>query len=107
VVLAAAGYPERPRSGDRIAGLDDAIGNGALVFHAGTVSAPDGGFLTRGGRVLSVVGQGADLSAARAAAERAVDSISFAGRQRRRDIAAELPEPAAGDQSGHPAVWAR
>ena len=36
IVLAAAGYPANPRTGDEIAGLDDAAATGALIFHAGT-----------------------------------------------------------------------
>jgi phosphoribosylamine-glycine ligase len=41
--------------------------------------------------VLTVVGQGSDLAAARAAAERAADAIEWDGMQRRRDIAADVP----------------
>jgi phosphoribosylamine--glycine ligase len=77
--------------GDRIAGLADAAGLGALVFHAGTRRAADGGYETNGGRILTVVGRGPDLTSARTAAERAASAISFAGFQRRRDIAADLP----------------
>ena len=53
-----------PRSGDAIDGLDEAARDaGALVFHAGTSrDAPDGTFATNGGRVLTVVGRGADLA---------------------------------------------
>ena len=47
---------------------------------------PDGGYGTNGGRVLTVVGRGADLAAARAVAERAADAIAFPGLQRRHDI---------------------
>jgi phosphoribosylamine--glycine ligase len=87
VVLAAAGYPEGPRRGDRIDGLDDAAASGALVFHAGTTSDPaDGGWRTAGGRVLTVVARGADLAEAAGAADRAADAITFDGMQRRRDI---------------------
>jgi phosphoribosylamine--glycine ligase len=57
------------------------------VFHAGTVRGPDGTLRTKGGRVLTVVGLGPDLGAARVAAEGAIDRIRFAGMQRRRDIA--------------------
>ncbi len=94
IVAAAAGYPGRSRSGDPIAGLDDAAAEGALVFHAGTAVDADGTFRTSGGRVLSVVGRGPDVAGARAAAECAIERIHFAGLQRRRDIAAELPAPA-------------
>ena len=82
VVLASPGYPEAPRTGEPIRGLAEAD---SLVFHAGT--RRDGKrILTDGGRVLSVVGRGSDLSSARDAAYRAVESIRFSGRQFRTDI---------------------
>ncbi len=90
VVLAARGYPASPKRGDPISGIEAARSGGALVFHAGTFGRPGGGFGTNGGRVLTVVGRGADLAAARAAAERGTASISWDGLVRRRDIAAEL-----------------
>jgi len=89
IVLAAAGYPERPRAGDPIRGLADAAATGALVFHAGTTRDADGTVRTSAGRVLSVVGRGADLAAAREAGTTAADLIQAAGLQRRRDIALE------------------
>jgi phosphoribosylamine---glycine ligase len=95
IVLAAAGYPAAPRSGDAITGLAEASARGGLVFHAGTARDADGTWRVRGGRVLTVVGLGADLVAARAAAERAVDAIDFDGLQRRHDIAAAAPTPRA------------
>lgn len=101
IVLAAAGYPDAPRRGDAIAGIEAARARGALVFHAGTAERPGGGFATRGGRVLTVVGRGADLAAARQEAERAADAIAWDGAQRRRDIALRLPAPAAA--AGSPA----
>jgi phosphoribosylamine--glycine ligase len=96
-VLAADGYPGDPRRGDPIEGLDAAEAGGALVFHAGTVARrrPEGGFGTNGGRVLAVVGRGPDLAAARDRAERAADTVVFEGAQRRHDIAADAPAPAA------------
>jgi phosphoribosylamine--glycine ligase len=89
IVLAAAGYPDQPRAGDAISGLD-ASGQmaeepNALVFHGATARAGDG-YVTQGGRVLTVVGRGADLAAATAAAERAADGIAWPGMQRRHDI---------------------
>ncbi|HEY5629649.1 MAG TPA: phosphoribosylamine--glycine ligase, partial [Candidatus Limnocylindrales bacterium] len=94
IVLAARGYPGDPRRGEPIAGIDVARDQGALVFHAGTVARPGGGYGTNGGRVLTVVGRGASLGDARDVAERAADAISWDGMQRRHDIARELPEPA-------------
>ncbi len=95
IVLAAEGYPGTPKRGVSIEGIEAAQADGALVFHGGTVGRPGGGYGTNGGRVLTVVGRGADLPAARDAAERAADLISWEGMQRRRDIAAVLP-PGAG-----------
>jgi phosphoribosylamine--glycine ligase len=86
IVLAAAGYPEAPRRGDVIAGLDEASAMGALIFHAGTKRPTGGGFATDGGRVLAVVGRGPDVAVARSVAERAADLVTWPGMQRRRDI---------------------
>ena len=91
IVLAAKGYPGDPRRGDPIDGLEAAAERGALVFHAGTFGRPQGGFGTNGGRVITVVGRGPDLAAARTAAERAADAIGWDGQQRRHDIARDLP----------------
>ncbi len=92
VVLAAAGYPEHPRTGDPISGAD-----GETVFHAGTALDADGRLVTAGGRVLSAVGTGADLAAARAAAYDLAARISFEGGFYRHDIAerAAAGEPTA------------
>jgi phosphoribosylamine--glycine ligase len=86
LVLASAGYPESPRTGDPIAGLDAAPA-GAEVTHAGTRRREDGAIVTAGGRVLNVTALGADAAAARAAAYAAADTIHFDGRQIRQDIA--------------------
>jgi len=88
VVLAAAGYPESPRSGDPIEGLPTS-GNPAdadcLVFHAGTVER-NGRTLTSGGRVLCVTGLGDSVKIAQSRAYQAVETIRFAGMQYRGDI---------------------
>jgi phosphoribosylamine--glycine ligase len=89
VVLAAEGYPERPRAGDPIHGIDVARQSGALVFHAGTVER-EGRLVTRGGRVLSVVATAADPIMAAARAYAAADLIQFDGMQLRRDVALSL-----------------
>jgi len=90
IVLASAGYPGRPTTGDRIDGVAEALTGAALVFHAAS-RAVDGGWETAGGRVLAVVGRGADLATARDAAEAAADRISWPGMQRRHDIGASPP----------------
>jgi len=87
VVLAAAGYPEAPRKGDVIEGIELAAAQpGVQVFHAGTRLGDDGRLYTNGGRVLNVTGTGATLSEAIQRTYRAVDLIQFAGVQARRDI---------------------
>jgi phosphoribosylamine--glycine ligase len=91
VVLAAAGYPEMPRKGDPITGLDEARAAGATIFHAGTKRGDEGGFRTNGGRVLAVVGLGRTIAAARTTVEGAADCVAWDGMQRRHDIAARLP----------------
>ncbi len=87
VVLASGGYPGRYETGLPIGGLD-AVGDDALVFHAGTKAGPNGGAVTAGGRVLTVVGRSPNLAAARDAAYAAADKIAFTGSHMRRDIAA-------------------
>ncbi|MEM6108186.1 phosphoribosylamine--glycine ligase [Mycobacterium sp. 050272] len=81
VVLAAENYPGRPRVGDVITGSET---DG--VLHAGTARRDDGAIVSSGGRVLSVVGTGADLAGARAAAYRIIDSIRLPGSHFRTDI---------------------
>ncbi len=89
VVLASAGYPAAPTTGDPIAGLDRAAG--AELTHAGT-ALRDGVLVTAGGRVLNVTGLGPDPAAARRAAYAAADQITFDGRQVRQDIALRAVE---------------
>jgi phosphoribosylamine--glycine ligase len=86
VVLAADGYPQRPRIGDRITGLDEASAiDNVTIFHAGTKMADDG-FVTAGGRVLGVTATGGSLSDALRTAYSAVNRISWSGMQYRRDL---------------------
>jgi phosphoribosylamine---glycine ligase len=91
LVLASAGYPDAPRTGDPIDGLDDA--GGAEVTHAGTAER-DGAIVTAGGRVLNVTALGRTPQAAREAAYAAADRITFEGRQLRTDIALRAMERA-------------
>ena len=82
VVVAAEGYPGTPRLGDVISGAE-AEG----VLHAGTRRRDDGAVVSAGGRVLSVVGTGDDLSLARADAYRRLEGVHLAGSHHRTDIA--------------------
>ena len=86
VVLASGGYPGHYEKGQEIHGLADAEAIGALVFHAGT-AMKDGKLVTNGGRVLGVVGRGADISSAVDAAYAAATKISFKDAYYRKDIA--------------------
>ena len=88
VVLAAEGYPGVAMAGDEISGLEDAERMPrAYVLHAGTQTRADGGLVSAGGRVLDVVGTGADLAAARDAAYGAAARIRMRGGWYRTDIA--------------------
>ncbi|MGH8688459.1 MAG: phosphoribosylamine--glycine ligase [Burkholderiales bacterium] len=84
VVLAAHGYPESPRAGDRIEGLPAAAPD-CHVFHAGT-RVEGKHVVTRGGRVLCVTALGDNLRAARSRAYEAIERIRFDGMQYRKDI---------------------
>lgn len=97
VVLASEGYPDAPVTGRPLLGADPASAGEdgpTLVFHAGTRATRDG-HETSGGRVLTVVGRGVDLAAARAAAYRRLSDVELEGAQVRDDIAA--PRPGGGD----------
>ncbi len=89
VVMASGGYPGSYPKGKPIHGLAAAAAlNNTKVFHAGTARKGED-IVTNGGRVLGVTAWAGDLPAAQAAAYRAVATISFAGAQFRRDIAAK------------------
>ena len=106
VVIAAEGYPEAPVKGQKIkiieterarlvpGGRESQPGqvteSGAYILHAGTAVDGDGDLVSAGGRVLNVVGSGADIAAARAAAYELAGTVSMPGGWYRRDIAAGL-----------------
>lgn len=88
VVIAAKGYPATPRSGDPIGGLAEVEDEPNVhVLHAGTAFTEEGTLVSAGGRVLSVVGQGSTLAAARERAYKGVDYITLEGSHHRSDIA--------------------
>jgi phosphoribosylamine--glycine ligase len=86
VVVAAAGYPGTPRTGDPIGGLDGPFDD-VIIYHAGTARRGEQ-LVTSGGRVLGVTALGIASDQARAKAYAAVDKIELAGKQVRRDIGA-------------------
>jgi phosphoribosylamine--glycine ligase len=83
-VLAATGYPDQPRNGDRISipGIPDEV----LVFHAGTKRDSSGTLVTAGGRVLAVTGLGDTMEDAQRRSQEWAARIDFAGKQFRSDI---------------------
>ena len=84
VVLAAEGYPHSVKTGGEISGISNLADT--YIFHAGT-TRKDGALLSSGGRVITATGMGADLSAARATAYRAISAIELTGSFYRSDIA--------------------
>jgi phosphoribosylamine--glycine ligase len=91
IVLASDGYPEQPRTGDPIDGLEDAAAvPGVHVFHAGTRRDDAGRLVTAGGRVLGVTAAADSIAEARRRAYLACERIRFRGKTYRTDIAAGL-----------------
>lgn len=85
IVLAAEGYPARPRTGDVIHGISEAEAAGATVFHAGT-KWEGNSLVTNGGRVLGVTAGGEALQLALQRAYSGVRKIHFDGMHYRKDI---------------------
>ena len=86
VVMASGGYPVQYETGFPINGIPQPASKG-IVFHAGTGLGPSGDIVTAGGRVLSAVGSGANMGAARDQAYEVASRISFDGAHFRTDIA--------------------
>ena len=82
-VLAAEGYPEKPRTGARVTIPPDPH---AVVFHAGTSRDQSGAVVTAGGRVLAVTGIGDTFLEARRRSFESAERIEFEGKQFRSDI---------------------
>jgi phosphoribosylamine--glycine ligase len=83
-VVAAAGYPDAPRTGDEI---DlSAMPDDVIVFQAGTALAPDGVLRTAGGRVCAVTGVAATFAEAQERSRSGAEQVRFADRVLRRDI---------------------
>jgi phosphoribosylamine---glycine ligase len=86
VVMAAAHYPETPRTGDAIRGLHMPQPLGTKIFHAGTRFDDNGDVVTSGGRVLCVCALGATVAHAQRAAYSVVATIGWDGEFHRSDI---------------------
>jgi phosphoribosylamine--glycine ligase len=89
VVAAAEGYPQNPRLGDEIEGLDAAAVTGASIFFAGVAASAgrhSDSLVTSGGRVMTFVGQGSTRVAARTQAYAAIGAVRFRGLHCRRDV---------------------
>jgi phosphoribosylamine--glycine ligase len=95
VVMAAEGYPGKPRTGDAITGLDAPLEPGAYVFHAGTRDGDGGAIVTTGGRVLNVGARAGSLAEAAQIAYRAVARIAWPGEHHRTDIGHRALKPEA------------
>jgi phosphoribosylamine--glycine ligase len=90
VVMCAEGYPQAPRVGDRVLGIEEASSlPGVTVQCAGVATGPGGYLVTGGGRVLNVTARAGTLEQARRRAYEAVGRISWPGAHYRTDIAAE------------------
>ncbi len=85
VVMAANGYPQAPKTGTEIKGLDGINDDCIVVFHAGTVRN-NGRILASGGRVLNVTALGSGVSEAKKHAYEAIDVIDWPEGFCRRDI---------------------
>ncbi|HEY1892385.1 MAG TPA: phosphoribosylamine--glycine ligase [Steroidobacteraceae bacterium] len=85
VVMAAQGYPDTPRTGDAISGLEHAANLPGKIFHAGTRLSGDE-VLVSGGRVLCATGMGVTIAEAQKAAYALADAVHWSGAMYRRDI---------------------
>jgi phosphoribosylamine---glycine ligase len=86
VIVASEGYPDNPKTGKEITGLEAAAGvTGATIFHSGTRREGEK-FYTTGGRVLGVAASGKDLPEAREIAYDAASKVRIDGAHYRKDI---------------------
>jgi phosphoribosylamine--glycine ligase len=86
VVMASAGYPGKPRTGDAIDGLGAPLPPGGFILHAGTAPSPAGAVVTSGGRVLTVGARASTLEDAARIAYELVGRIHWEGEHHRSDI---------------------
>lgn len=83
-VVAAANYPETPRTGDELTLPDD--DSTRRVYHAGTARDAKGRLITSGGRVVAVTGLGATFDEARRISRLGAEGVGFEGSHMRTDI---------------------
>jgi phosphoribosylamine--glycine ligase len=83
-VVAAAGYPAKPRLGDPIELPEPTPG--VLIFHAGTSRGDDGLLRTAGGRVVAVTAIAPTIDEARERSVAVARQVRFPGAQLRSDI---------------------
>jgi phosphoribosylamine--glycine ligase len=103
VVLASAGYPEKPIVGEPIEGLDGAAAfPGVEIFH-GATAVRDGRLVTAGGRVLSVGATASTLPEALRSAYGAAKAISWPAKYMRKDIGRKVI--AQGMKSGESGIF--
>lgn len=95
IFLVSGGYPEEYEKGKEIQGLDVALPEGALCFHAGTKLTQDGKVVTDGGRVIALTALGEDMEEALRKANLAASQIKWDGRNFRQDIGFDLKKYAA------------
>src|ERR1700741_134987 len=85
-VVAAAGYPDKVRTGDVI--QLPPMEEGVEIFHSGTARDPaTNELVTAGGRVLAVTAVATGLYEAAELSRTHAEQVSFKGKQLRRDIA--------------------
>ena len=85
IVAAAQGYPENPKKGDEISGLEIDFGDEIKIFHAGT-AIENGNISTSGGRVICATALGDNVTQAQQSALSAITRIQWDGMFYRRDI---------------------
>jgi phosphoribosylamine---glycine ligase len=86
VVIAAEGYPSKPKSGTIINGLAEAVAvQGAVVFHAGD-RIEGNKYYTSGGRIIEVAARADTLDAASRIVYDSISRIAIDGSHYRKDI---------------------
>lgn len=85
VVVASPGYPEAPVKGLPLGNLEKA-GEGRIIFPAGMKEGTDGGYVTSGGRVMTIVALADTVEEASLSARLGACEVELEGKQFRTDI---------------------